>query len=174
MSWTAGKKLTVYNWTGVSGSSGTAGRIFVGTDATGLTAAQLGQITFSGFLPGAAILSTGEIVPAISYVWQGTTSTDWNTTTNWSSNLAPSATNYVVIPSGTPHPPVISSGAATAGNLVLNAGADLTISQGATLTVNDSLNGGATGKAVVSGAGIMVLGGINAQSINGNLGDWGT
>ncbi|HWB63171.1 MAG TPA: hypothetical protein VG603_06675, partial [Chitinophagales bacterium] len=64
VSWTSGKTLTVNGWAGTAGSSGNAGKLFIGTDNTGLTAQQLSQITFTGFNPGAAILNTGEIVPA--------------------------------------------------------------------------------------------------------------
>lgn len=60
VSWTAGQTLTITGWTGTAGASGTAGKIVVG--ASGLTAAQLAQVTFSGYSAGAAILS-GELVP---------------------------------------------------------------------------------------------------------------
>ena len=60
--WTPGKKITITGWIGSPGASGTAGKIFVGNDATGLTAGQLAQISFTGYT-GAQILPTGEIVP---------------------------------------------------------------------------------------------------------------
>lgn len=63
--WMAGKTLTIKGWTGTPGASGTNGQLFVGLDATGLTATQLAQITFEGYT-GAMILSTGELVPASS------------------------------------------------------------------------------------------------------------
>ncbi|MCX6172718.1 MAG: T9SS type A sorting domain-containing protein [Flavobacterium sp.] len=63
--WTANKKLTVKGWTGIPGSSGTNGQLFVGSDASGLTATQLGQIEFDGFT-GAIMLSSGEVVPSSS------------------------------------------------------------------------------------------------------------
>ncbi|WP_298152512.1 YDG domain-containing protein [Flavobacterium sp.] len=58
-----GTALTVTGWTGTAGASGTAGKIFVGSSATGLTSAQLAKISFTGYTGHAAILSTGEIVP---------------------------------------------------------------------------------------------------------------
>lgn len=64
LGWTPGKTITISNWAGTPNSSGTSGQIFVGNDNTGLTAAQLLQINFVGFNPGAAILNTGEVVPA--------------------------------------------------------------------------------------------------------------
>ena len=65
----AGTTLTVIGWTGTAGTAGTAGKIFVGNTASGLTAAQLAKITFSGTYngitnPHAMQLSTGEVVPA--------------------------------------------------------------------------------------------------------------
>ena len=56
--------VTIYNWTGIAGVSGTGPKIYVGSDATGLSATQLAKITFNGYSAGAIILSTGEVVPA--------------------------------------------------------------------------------------------------------------
>lgn len=61
-----GTALTINGWTGTEGVSGTAGKIFVGSDASGLTAAQLAKITFSGTANGTMILPTGEIVPGLN------------------------------------------------------------------------------------------------------------
>jgi len=66
VSWTAGKTLNISGWAGTTGNSGTAGKIFVGNDATGVTAEQLAQISFDGAT--ATILSTGELVPSQSLV----------------------------------------------------------------------------------------------------------
>ncbi len=66
VSWTAGKTLTITGWTGSTGASGTAGKIIV-SSATGLTAGQLGQISFSGFSGVPTIILNGssqyELVP---------------------------------------------------------------------------------------------------------------
>ncbi len=61
-SFTAGKTLNITNW-----GTGSKGRIFVGASSSALSAAQLAQITFTGTggaTVTAAILPTGEIVPA--------------------------------------------------------------------------------------------------------------
>lgn len=64
---TPGTILTITGWTGTNNgnSSGTAGRIFIGNTAGGLTGLQLSRIRFniSSVLCGAMQLSTGEIVP---------------------------------------------------------------------------------------------------------------
>jgi hypothetical protein len=65
ISWTSGALLTITNW-----SSARDGHLYFGTDASGLSASQLRQISFSnpgGFPPGtypAQLLATGELVPA--------------------------------------------------------------------------------------------------------------
>lgn len=59
------KKITIKGWTGTAGATGTNGKVFVGTDATGLTLDQLNQITFEGY-SGATILASGEVVPSSS------------------------------------------------------------------------------------------------------------
>jgi hypothetical protein len=64
IAWTSGAHLVITNWN-YSGNT----RLFFGNDASGLSASQLAQITFSlpgGFAPGnypAQLLSTGELVP---------------------------------------------------------------------------------------------------------------
>lgn len=62
-SWTG--TLTIYGWSGTMGSPGTAGRIFFGSNASGLTSSQLAQISFNGFSGGAILLSNGELVPVV-------------------------------------------------------------------------------------------------------------
>ena len=67
VAWTTGRLLTITGWQGAyDGSSGTAGKIFVGTDATGLTVSQLAQIKFFNGTTNydAILLSTGELVPS--------------------------------------------------------------------------------------------------------------
>ena len=64
ITWTAAKTLTITGWTGSSADGSTAGKIFIGTDNTGLTSGQLAQITFSGHSAGATILLTGELYPS--------------------------------------------------------------------------------------------------------------
>jgi autotransporter-associated beta strand protein len=57
--------LIINGWTGTAGSSGTAGKIFFGNTTGTLTAAQLAQIVFTGYSPGATLRSDGELVPAV-------------------------------------------------------------------------------------------------------------
>ena len=59
--WTAGRVLSVVNWSGSLTGGGTD-QLLVGTTAAGLTAAQLSEIHFEGF-NGAQMLASGEVVP---------------------------------------------------------------------------------------------------------------
>lgn len=67
--WASSKTLTITGWQGTyttsAGSAGTNGRVFVGTSASALTAAQLSQISFFNGTNyyGATLLSSGELVP---------------------------------------------------------------------------------------------------------------
>ncbi|MCX6237685.1 MAG: autotransporter-associated beta strand repeat-containing protein, partial [Bacteroidia bacterium] len=78
VTWTAGKTLTINGWTGSwNGTTGTAGKIYVGAAATGLTAAQLAQIQFfdGSTYFAATILATGEVVPAVNSIATGAVAT---------------------------------------------------------------------------------------------------
>jgi hypothetical protein len=61
--WDTTKTLVIKGWTGTPSASGTAGKIFIGATAAGLSTAQLGLVSFEGFA-GAILLPTGELVPA--------------------------------------------------------------------------------------------------------------
>jgi hypothetical protein len=60
--------ITINNWTGTAGASGSGPKIYAGSDGSGLSAAQLAKISFTGYNAGAQILGTGEVVPAIAQI----------------------------------------------------------------------------------------------------------
>lgn len=61
--WDPTKTLVIKGWTGTPGASGTAGKVFFGTNAAGLSAAKLSAVSFQGYT-GKLMLPTGELVPA--------------------------------------------------------------------------------------------------------------
>ena len=77
ISW-AGTQLTINGWQGAfDGTSGTVGKIYFGTSASALTAAQLEKIRFydGTYYYDATLLSTGELVPAANSITTGSVAT---------------------------------------------------------------------------------------------------
>lgn len=121
--------LTIYGWDFLN-----AGKIYFGSDATGLSSLQLAQINFDGFGTGAYILSDGEVVPALlncsnTVTW---TSGTWSPSApNTHSNVIIDAGNYALYSD------------AEYCSLTVSSGASLTVTKGVTLQVyNDIQNSG--------------------------------
>jgi hypothetical protein len=75
---------------------------------------------------------TGSPIPT----WIGAISSAWTNTGNWSTGKVPVATDSVVIASGTPFPPIISSGVTgTCKSILVKSGATVTIALGGALKV---------------------------------------
>ncbi|MCF7793849.1 MAG: choice-of-anchor D domain-containing protein [Candidatus Cloacimonetes bacterium] len=72
-------------------------------------------------------------------IWSGAVSIDWHNPDNWWTNAVPNIDSEVIIPSGTPNSPVISTNDAYCQNLTIESGACLTISP-RTLTVDGNAN----------------------------------
>lgn len=114
----------------------------------------------------AALLLTGTALAGMplsssaqAQTWNGTVSTDWFTTGNWSTNAVPTSAAPVTIDTTSPHATVIGTSAATSGSVDVGqslTGA-LTISGGGSLnalgSVHLGLNTGASGTVTVTGAG---------------------
>ena len=128
----------------------------------------------SGVLAGVAfeeddgVAGTGRVqwVYTSLNTWTGVTSSDWNTSSNWSTGNVPLATNDVVIPSGTPNNPVLSAGASGVAK-------DLTIQAGAVMEFNDAGGTELTldGSFINSGTFTHTVGVFN---VNGNWTNVGT
>ncbi|MGR3810139.1 choice-of-anchor D domain-containing protein [Jiulongibacter sp. NS-SX5] len=68
--------------------------------------------------------------------WYGSVSTDWNNACNWSPNGLPSATNNIVIPSGTPFQAIVNVNNAVANSVEIQHNANFTIASTGVLTIN--------------------------------------
>ncbi|WP_191906990.1 T9SS type A sorting domain-containing protein [Adhaeribacter soli] len=111
-----------------------------------------------------------QMTPTGPISWTGTTSTDWNTASNWSSNSVPASTSDVVIPSGVSRYPVISSGTSLAKDLTIASGASLTVNGGTLEVKEDFTNNGSFtatgGSAIFSGSVVQVIGGANPSAFH--------
>ena len=96
--------------------------------------------------------------------WLGTTSTDWNTASNWCGGVPTSSTN-VVINSGASNYPDLSTGAdGVANSITINSGGSLTIGGTETLTItaggsftnNGTFTAGSSTTVIFAGTGSIV------------------
>ncbi len=99
--------------------------------------------------------------------WQGNSSTDWNTGSNWSSGSVPTSSVSVIIPNTTNKPVIGSNESYTIEKLTINAGGALTINTGATLSVSGDVllkspsDNGTAGQIVVKGSGSLSVSGTS-------------
>lgn len=111
------------------------------------------------FLPTVSSINT--FFSPIVGVWMGVTSTNWQTTTNWCGSVLPISTTNIVVNSGVPFMPALTS-AVTINNLTLSAATNLTLG-GNTLTVNGNLSG--TGDIIGSSTSTLILNGTGSETL---------
>lgn len=89
---------------------------------------------------------TGNVTTTDEAIWTGTTSTDWLTTSNWSTGSLPTATTSVTIPSAPANQPLINAAGAVCKNITIDANATVTMGTNNTndLTINGSLTNNGT------------------------------
>jgi len=73
------------------------------------------------------------------YVWDGSTDSDWNTSSNWDIDIVPDFSANITIPDVTNDPVISSGNSGSAYNITINDGAALTINSSGSLTVNNNM-----------------------------------
>jgi uncharacterized delta-60 repeat protein len=160
-----------YIWNGPNVSNQTGTSINVTPATTGSNTYTVTAQANAGYCSAANSSSvTVTVNGALTFAWTGTTSTNWNTASNWSGGTVPTASSDVTISATGGAYPTISSGTATVRNLTIASGANLTIS-GGTLDVNeDFINNGAFnatgGTTTFSGTAVQVIGGSNPSTFH--------
>ena len=119
-----------------------------------------GTQSFSLVQVGTGVYINYTMTPS-TITWTGSTSSSWNTTTNWSPNGTPATDHVIVIPSTGTLPTF--SGTGTYRQLTVNSGATLTLASSSMM----SLYGDLTNNGTVSGDGTLELSGTTSQSITG-------
>lgn len=91
-------------------------------------------------------------------IWKGSTSTDWNTASNWEFGIVPQDKD-VFIPAGCLHYPVLDS-IASGKNIFVQDGGQLTVVDSGNLTVNGNLaiGNGMSGNFMMQGGNCTVTG----------------
>ncbi len=100
--------------------------------------------------------------------WNGSVSTNWNTAANWSPAGVPNSSDCVVIPV-TPNNPIISGNSfnGLAGNITVKNGATLTIQTANSLTVTDWVKVEPTGNFTIENNSSLLQ--VNNASNTGNI-----
>ncbi|RAK70608.1 nidogen-like domain-containing protein [Hymenobacter edaphi] len=102
------------------------------------------------------------VVVLASNQWTGAVSTVYTDPANWSAGTVPTAADDVVIPSGVPRMPVLSTTAAV-NNLTIASGANLTVAAGGVFT----LGGNLSNNGLLLGAGTLQTNGAASQTFSG-------
>ena len=130
-----------------------------------------------------AVLSSQNLI-AQTKTWTGTTSTNWNISTNWSPVGVPTGGDDVVIPNTTNKPTIGASIAALAKTVEVQTSAILTLASTGSLTVNGSKTVASIAAAfhnlgTVNNSGLIVIGNttssgaygmVNRATFNNNTG----
>ena len=139
-----------------------------GHDVDGYIAAN--DITLNGVnYPSSTANPTG--VRNINFSeWKGSTSTNWNTASNWTGNTVPTSGDNVIIPSAPGNQPhILNANSGASLDVLIETGASLTCENGGTLNVTGSLfNKG----SIVSGNTNINLQGSN--NVLKGTGTWNT
>jgi uncharacterized delta-60 repeat protein len=150
------------------------GNFYTDVDGDGYTIGALQSLCYgtgipAGYSAGSLGTDCDDSNPSLntscaSYIWTGTSSGDWNTPLNWSSNLVPNAGTDVLIPAGTPNS-INSGGVFNCKSVTLRSGAMVTIGSGGVWNVKGDIVSGPF--VLISGPGKVVLNGTDIQNLNG-------
>lgn len=179
ISWTGSRYLVINGWTGSVNTSGTAGKLFVGTTNTGLSAGQLAEIKFyiSSAYYNATQLGTGEVVPSgplSASAFVSVMSGNWGNPATWGYAGSPYAgltypgtTDDVTIAGN--HTITLTATTSTSGSLTFSGAG--TLSMGSyDMTVGAFTAGNSSGTATVSSsAGTFTMSGALTTTAGGTL-----
>ena len=156
-----GTSITTLKW---YEGSGTAGPVVGTTDVITVcpanTTVYTAEITYT-LCDGTTLKEVDETTVTVNKdkVWDGSSSTDWNTASNWTPAGVPIVTEAVYIPN-VANDPVIGAGAdAEACSLTVEAGGVLTLSAGKNMVVTNAIS-------VAAGGTFNVMNSANLVQIN--------
>jgi len=112
-------------------------------------------------------VATGSCTPG---TWNGMTSSDWNTGSNWCNGVVPTSTTDVIIPNAT-YKPIIGATGGLCNNITINSNSSLTILGSYSLTVSGSFTNNGTFTAnnsttTLNGNSNSTIGGSSSTTFN--------
>lgn len=168
-----------YNWYRISAGNTFTGQAFTQVySSTTLLGGDMVRVQFTSSEVGCvfgnpALSNTITVSYTPNNAWTGAVSADWNNGSNWCGGLVPTATTDIVINSGTPFAPLLTS-AGVVRDITIGAGA--VFNQSANLSVfgnftnNGTLNALSTTAINFNGATNQTIGGIsNTAFFNINI-----
>jgi hypothetical protein len=166
---TSGTTGAPVTWSPTSGLYTNAGATvaYTGTAATTVYAKPTSTTTFTATSTapgGCTSTNTVAVTVTPAYTWLGINS-NWSSAANWCPGV-PTTSNDVIINTGVPFMPTLSSGTGGVKNITMNAGATLTIT-GATMQIAGTIST-ATPGSINTTTGTIDLVGATAQAISGS------
>jgi hypothetical protein len=158
---------TSYQWQSSTTSSSSGFSDIGGATSQNYTPPTPAQTTWykrkatNGTCTGTSAAVVITIIPGSS--WSGATSTDWHTGSNWCGGSVPASSTDVTISAGVPNMPVVGSGTGLCRNLTINNGATVTVNSGLQLSIKGNL----TNNGTITVNGTIGLTGTTAQTISG-------
>ncbi|MGN6421251.1 MAG: T9SS type A sorting domain-containing protein [Pseudobacter sp.] len=133
---------------------------------TGATAGMNGyqyKCIASGSASPDATSNAGTLTVNQPGTWLGVSSSLWSNTANWSCGILPTASTNVTVSSSAPYMPVVDITSAICNDILIQAGASVSINSGQTLTIKGSATNNGTfsavGKTTFSGSNQTLPGG---------------
>jgi hypothetical protein len=118
------------------------------------------DVVVSGTCSPAVTSSVASLALNATNTWTGTTSTDWNTASNWCAGVPTSASDVIIL-SGTPFAPTVNANSDTR-TITINAGATVTVTTTGNLNVYGNIVNNGT---LNTTAGTLSFRGATNQSI---------
>ena len=103
--------------------------------------------------------------PFIDYVWEGNTSNNWNTNTNWNPVGIPGSGDNVTIDDASINPCVINTGTFGVNNFILNGTGNFQMASGTQLTIAGDITYVNTASATFDCSSTLIVSSISSQAI---------
>jgi hypothetical protein len=113
---------------------------------------------------GCSLYTTSTQIVINPNTWIGNSNSNWNNSGNWAATYTTGCPDVTIL-GGVPYQPLLNSGTISINNLIINSGANLTLTN-ATLQISGTISNSGTFDA---SAGTLEMNGSSAQTIAGSM-----